>query len=145
MNINYVCPVPSTDLLIGWRWQVGIVLRLMDDPIILRWRFILWILIRLKNSSERSLARTLSIFMSKSFAIVGFGKIREGNRFTRLLPDWTNRKPPAHNFCLRCCTSIRNIRYHVGLIKHCCDEENRSAVALRSKHQQSKGLFLLAV
>ncbi|KAK2901324.1 hypothetical protein Q8A67_009439 [Cirrhinus molitorella] len=35
--------------------------------------------------------------------------------------------------------SLRNIRHHVGLIKHCCDEENRSAVALRSKHQQSKG------
>lgn len=31
------------------------------------------------------------------------------------------------------------IRQHVGIIKHRCDEESRSAVALRSKHQQSKG------
>ncbi len=59
--------------LIGWRWQVGVVLRLMNDPIILRWRLILWIVIRLKNSSESSLARTLLIFMSEAFAIVVSG------------------------------------------------------------------------
>jgi len=51
-----------------------------------------------------------------------------------------NRKLLTYNFCLRCCISFRNIiRQHVGIIKHRYDEESRSAVALRSKHQQSKG------